>query len=228
MTQNKSNESIYCGRIVGVMATPDGLPCAVYRVSSRSFPNRTAVVLPDGAAIEPRDKAEALKNPYIAYRCIRFGPDVAVATNGSHTDAIYERMAHGTPPRDAIAMALMAFDYEHDQLDTPRIVAAIRRGDMTGWLGIVRADGIQVEAVPLVPGQVHILATYELDHVGGPGQSGPFSCESGDAIVQGLYHEPVFARLLKPVCGACVLQTADAGGDAGFQVFTGDAPPAAC
>ena len=34
---------MYVGRIVAIGMTKDGRPCAMYRVSSRSFPNRRAV-----------------------------------------------------------------------------------------------------------------------------------------------------------------------------------------
>ncbi len=213
-------KELYCGRIVSIFCTPNGIIGAAYRVSSRSFPNRTMRILPDGASVEPRDPAETMKNPYIAYRCIRYGGEVAVASNGHHTDAVYERMAAGTPPRDAIALSLLAYDYEHDQLNTPRIVAAVRRGDRNGYLGVVRADGIQVEAVPLSPGEVHVLATYELDRIGGPGQCADFRLEDVNGIVQGLFLESPFKELLKPVCGSCVIE-----GPAGYAVAAGDAPP---
>ena len=92
MDEATGGQQIYCGRIVGAYLTPSGKPGVLYRVSSRSFPNRTAALLPDGAAIVPRDPKEAEENPYIAYRCLRYNASTAVASNGSH------RTAHETRP----------------------------------------------------------------------------------------------------------------------------------
>ena len=73
-----TDESLYCGRFVGVCRTKAGACGVFYRVSSRSFPNRTAVAAPGGALIVPRDPREAEVNPYIDYRCLRRGGGAAV------------------------------------------------------------------------------------------------------------------------------------------------------
>ena len=211
-------EEIYCGRVVGVFMTPSGACGVAYRVSSRSFPNRKAVAQPGGASISPVDPHEARQNPYIAYRCLCTDREVAVASNGSHTGAIFERLAAGTPARDAVALGLLAFDYEHDSLNTPRIVAAVRRGAAEGVLGIIRKDGLQVETVELAPGTVHIVATYGLDRIGDPRQTAAFPVEGADAVVASLFDAPPFVHLLKPVCGACAVAAAD-----GFTIAVGQA-----
>ena len=41
-------------------------------------------------------------------------------TNGSHTDPIIEKIMAGMNLRDAFTLSLLAMDYEHDTLDTPR------------------------------------------------------------------------------------------------------------
>jgi IMP cyclohydrolase len=215
-----SEASVYCGRFVGVCRTRAGAGGVFYRVSSRSFPNRTAVALPDGAAIVPRDPREAEKNPYIAYRCLRHGGGIAVASNGSHTDALFERIAAGMPPREALAFVLLAFDYEHDQLNTPRIAACVAGGD--AFLGIVRHTGIQVETVALAAGEARFVATYEIDRVGDPRGRGTIGADDAPAIAKALFDAPPFAGLAKPVCGAVAL---GAGGS--FQVAVKDAGPAA-
>ena len=76
---------MYIGRIVAFGMTKDGRPCAMYRVSSRSFPNRRAVENNGNIAIIPREGAEGdlAKNPYISYNCLRIAGEWAVATNGS-------------------------------------------------------------------------------------------------------------------------------------------------
>ena len=116
---------MYLGRIVAIGMTPAGKAAAMYRVSSRSFPNREAVLIGNQVAILPRAgfEADLRKNPYISYNCIRLAGEWAVATNGSQTDPIVEKIAMGIPPRDAISLGLLAMDYEKDSLDTPRIVA---------------------------------------------------------------------------------------------------------
>ena len=45
---------MYIGRIVCVARTADGRLCAAYRVSSRMFPNRTAVVSEGKVSIIPK------------------------------------------------------------------------------------------------------------------------------------------------------------------------------
>ena len=76
---------MYIGRIVSVVQTPEGKLGAVYRVSSRSFPNRTAVPGADKVSIIPKPghEGDIHKNPYIAYNCVRIvcGGRVAVVTN---------------------------------------------------------------------------------------------------------------------------------------------------
>ena len=85
---------MYVGRIVAVGRTPEGANAALYRVSSRSFPNRKAVDLGGKLAIVPREghEGDVQKNPYIAYNCLRVANGWAIATNGSHTDPIVEKV----------------------------------------------------------------------------------------------------------------------------------------
>jgi len=73
--------SLYIGRIVLVGRTAEGAPAAAYRVSSRSFPNRTARYTERGISIVPREghEGDVFKNPYIAYHCIRTVCDDNVA-----------------------------------------------------------------------------------------------------------------------------------------------------
>ena len=150
---------MYVGRFVTIGKT-NGKLWAGYRVSSRSFPNRYAVKLNDAtAAIMPKDVKDLEKSPYISYNCIRVLPDVAVVTNGSHTDAIFEKIQMGYPPRDALALSLLAMDYEKDSYNTPRIAAVISKGEAD--LGIVTKDGINVTAFPLHEKECLMVATYE-------------------------------------------------------------------
>ena len=150
---------MYVGRFVCVGKT-NGKLWAGYRVSSRSFPNRYAVKLSgDTVAIMPKDVKDLEKSPYISYNCIRVLPDAAVVANGSHTDPIVEKISRGYPPRDALALSLLAMDYEKDSLNTPRIAAVLNRD--AAYLGIVTKDGLNVSSVPVLENESFMVATYE-------------------------------------------------------------------
>jgi IMP cyclohydrolase len=96
---------MYVGRIVAVGMTRAGKAAAMYRVSSRSFPNREARLINGVVSIMPKAGFEddLAKNPYIAYNCLRITGDIAVASNGSHTDPITEKISAGMSVRDAVA-----------------------------------------------------------------------------------------------------------------------------
>ena len=88
---------MYIGRIVAAGMTPNGNVTAAYRVSSRSFPNRTAQLRDETVAIMPRrgHEADLAKSPYIAYNALRLSGSIALATNGSQTDPIIGAGASG-------------------------------------------------------------------------------------------------------------------------------------
>lgn len=149
---------MYVGRIV-IVGRSQGRSFVAYRVSSRSFPNRRAEVRGKSILVSPLDPADLARNPYIAYNCIRVAGDVAVVSNGTHTDMILERIQDGQRPIDALAVSLVAYGYERDELDTPRIAGAVR-GDR-GWLGIAKRDEFRVREFNLEDGQAFLVATYE-------------------------------------------------------------------
>lgn len=157
--------AIYLGRIVAVAVTPSGKSAALYRVSSRSFPNRMASVSPGGKTVSiiprPGHEADVAKSPYIAYNAARLVGQYAVLANGSHTDPVAEKIAMGFPVRDALALSHLAMDYEKDSCNTPRITAVADARSRVGWLATVRADGLDVRSFPLEPGRVIHLSTYE-------------------------------------------------------------------
>jgi IMP cyclohydrolase len=109
--------------------------------------------------VSPRDPADLARNPYIAYNCIRVADDVAVVANGTQADMILERIEDGQKPNDAIALSLVAYGYERDELDTPRIAGAVRRDK--GWLGIAKRDEFRVREFKLEETQALLVATYE-------------------------------------------------------------------
>jgi IMP cyclohydrolase len=149
---------MYVGRIV-VVGRSRGRDFVAYRVSSRSFPNRRAEVRNKGILVSPIDPADLARNPYIAYNCIRVLDEVAVVSNGTQTDMILEKIEDGLRPLDAIALSLVSYGFEKDELDTPRIAGAIR-GDRA-WMGIAKRDEYRVQEFELQDGQAIMVATYE-------------------------------------------------------------------
>jgi hypothetical protein len=84
---------MYVGRIVAVGCNQRGDPVAAYRVSSRSFSNRSAEQVGDTVRIVAHaGSADAVSDsPYIAYECLIWNSRFAVVSNGTHTRPIYER-----------------------------------------------------------------------------------------------------------------------------------------
>ncbi|CDG64321.1 MAG: cyclohydrolase [Methanobacterium sp.] len=150
---------MYLGRILAVGSNETGNFVA-YRVSSRSFPNRVTRTFPDRVAVVPKEghEKDVFVSPYIAYNCIRLVDDVAVVSNGSHTDVIAEKIASGMSIRDSLALSLMTMDYEKDDYNTPRIAGAITL-DGEAYIGIVTHEKVQVEKVPA--GKAMYISTYE-------------------------------------------------------------------
>jgi IMP cyclohydrolase len=147
---------MYVGRFLVV-----GPGIAAYRVSSRSFPNRRVVERDGTLTVGPTPDAPETDNPYIAYNCVRAadrgdGP-MAVVGNGSHVDPIAEKVDMGYPARDALALSLLALDFEKDDYDTPRIAGVV--GDDEACVATVRRDALLVEAVE----EPTLVATYETD-----------------------------------------------------------------
>ena len=201
---------MYVGRIVAVGKTPAGANTALYRVSSRSFPNRQAVAQDGTVAVVPRPGSEAdvARNPYIAYNALRLVGEWAVAANGSQTDPIAERIAAGMPVRDALALVMLALDYEKDNYDTPRIAGAVPlRGD-SGWLAVVRRDALVVKEVPLTAGRLLYIATYEADDVR-DSQAGDFSVTTATEAARFIVDGGLFRGLERPVTSAAAV----AGGE---------------
>lgn len=214
---------MYVGRIVSIAMAKDGRLCGAYRVSSRSFPNRTAVLREHAVSIVPKPghEADVHKNPYIAYNCVRVvcGGDVAVVTNGSHTDPIAEKIMAGMNPRDALLLSLMTLDYEKDDYDTPRIAGvADKRNGGAGYLGIVRKDGVHVSRVPLEAGMFYYVATYEECRISET-QSGAFPAENAEEACRFMLGGGVFAERTNPVTAVAAMAT-----QTGFELTTMDVP----
>ena len=212
---------MYVGRIVAIGRTTDGRGAALYRVSSRSFPNRMAKVLEKGIAIVPKPGFEndIQKNPYIAYNCFRTAREFAVVSNGSQTDPVAEKIQAGMAPRDALAYVMLSMDYEHDSLDTPRITGVITPEGDRGWLAIVRKDALLVREYALKPGEAFYVSTYEKNDPNcsqtEPNFTAMNAAEACDFILGG----GIFADFEKPVSAVCAVAKADKS----FETATKDA-----
>ena len=215
------SEGLYIGRIVSVALTEDGKLCAGYRVSSRSFPNRTAVIGEGKVSIVPKagHEGDVQKNPYIAYNCARVVCDgaVAVVTNGSQTDPIAEKMDSGMSARDALALASLSLDYEKDDYNTPRVSAVVDRRDGSGWLAIVRHDGLEVRQMPIVAGRCFYVATYE-ENTLSLEQDSAFPAKSAKDACGVMLSGGVFANRLNPVSAVAAVAQDD-----GFELAAEDA-----
>ena len=198
--------AMYVGRIVAVGQTRAGANAALYRVSSRSFPNRRAVELNGHLAIVPREghEADLGKSPYISYNCVRVAAEWAVVSNGSQTDPIAEKILSGVPVRDAIITVLSALDYEKDDYNTPRIVGAIPMTGDRAWLGVIRHDAIVVKSVTLEPGRAAYVATYEANDVTSD-QVFDFDAPNAAAAARYVVDGGGFADFDQPVTSAAAL-----------------------
>jgi len=202
---------MYLGRIVAIGMTPAGNAAALYRVSSRSFPNRRAVLAGERVSIIPREGCEAdlARNPYISYNCLRLAGEWAVATNGSQTDPIVEKIAQGMAPRDAITLGLLALDYEKDSLDTPRIVAAVSNRKPVGYLGIIRRDAVLVREFALEPGVVRYLSTYECNRPADENVDRGFDAADAAAAAAYVVDGGVFAGFTNAVTSTAAVAAED-------------------
>jgi IMP cyclohydrolase len=193
---------MYVGRIVIVGRTEEK-SWAGYRVSSGSFPNRRAQVRNRSIMVSPLDPEDLAKNPYIAYNCIRTSGEVAVAANGTQADMIIEKIEDGLRPLDAIALSLVAYGYERDELDTPRLAGAV--GDDKAWMGIAMKGEFRVKEFALKNGDAFMVATY--------GKTGfePVTISGRGAV--SIARSAFDLSFERPVCSAAAFQC-----DEGFEL----------
>ncbi|MBO8175105.1 MAG: IMP cyclohydrolase [Thermococcus sp.] len=150
----------YVGRMLGV-GLKEGKPFAFYRVSSRSFPNRTAKLRGDEVVVL---NLTGTTNPYVSYTAVKIFRDYAVVSNGSHTTFIAHAL-EWEKPKKALIHVLDAMDYERDALNTPRIAGIIQRDKDEAFLGFAGKDEFWVKRVKLNEGKAFFTATYNVESV---------------------------------------------------------------
>ena len=198
---------MYLGRIVSIGMTQDGKATAMYRVSSRSFPNREARKIGEAISIMPRPGFEddLKKNPYITYNCARITDKYAIVSNGSQTDPITEKIAMGMPVRDALAYCSLSMDYEKDDYNTPRVTAVVSRTEPKGWLAIVRHDALIVREFKLEPGKAYYVSTYEKNTPTTHNIDNGFDAADVESAAQYVVDGGVFADFEHPVTSAALM-----------------------
>ncbi len=181
---------MYIGRFVVV-----GPGLGAYRVSSRSFPNRRIVDREGTLTVGPTAAAEETDNPYVSYNCLRPAGDGVVLGNGSHVDPVAEKVDMGYPARDALALALLALDFEKDDYDTPRVASVVTAE--TAFVGIVRRDALLIEEVD----EPTLVATYE--------ENSPRAFEFRATTAEDAAREAYALDFEHPVCAAAARVTED-------------------
>jgi IMP cyclohydrolase len=199
---------MYVGRIAAVGMTKKSQLVSMYRVSSRSFPNRQTKVIGQAIAIVPREgfETDIYKNPYIAYNCLRVGEAYAVTGNGTHVDPIFEKLNSGMRMRDAVVSVLFGMDYEHDQLATPRIVAIVHKEGRRCILGIVRRDALLVQELVVKQGEAYYVATYEHNSPSESYRDDRFDVATTEEACDYILGKGVFANFERPISAACAIE----------------------
>ncbi len=202
---------MYVGRIVAVGMNQKGKCVGMYRVSSRSFPNRVTRFNGPFIAVVPKDGFvdDYKKSPYIAYNCIRLANENAVISNGSHTDPIAEKIKMGYPIRDALALSLLSLDYEKDNYNTPRIAGVITKKSNKALLGIIKKDALLVKEFNLTPGKLFYIATYEHDTPCFHYCDNDFDAVDSEEARNYVMSKGVFKDLENPVTSAAVIEASD-------------------
>lgn len=182
---------MYVGRIVSVGINNEGKPYVAYRVSSRSFPNRKSIDFEDKAAIVPKEgfEKDIYKNSYIAYNCIKIIDDIAIVSNGSHTDVIADKIAVGMNIKDALTYSLLTMDYEKDDYNTPRIAGVVTPSK--AYIGLVSDNKILVEEIE---NAVYISTYGELNPI-----TIDFKAKTSEEAAKFIFDEGAFKELEKPV-----------------------------
>ena len=206
---------MYLGRIVAVGITKTNRLSLMYRVSSRSFPNRVIKEINGALSVIPTPGSESdiYQNPYISYNCLRHNSEFAVVGNGTHTDPIFEKLESGMRIRDSLTSVLFGMDFEHDDYSTPRIAAVVSRRSKSLALGIIRSDGLEVNVFGLEPDTYRYLSTYERNQISVHNSGSGFDLSSSEEVSRFIIDQGEFSNFINPVSSASAIET-----DTGFEI----------
>jgi IMP cyclohydrolase len=199
---------MYVGRIVSIGKNKESNHAIMYRISSRSFPNRKVDISDNEASIVPLEgfESDLFKNRFISYNCIRMSDEYVVVANGSHTDYIFEKLQRGLSIRDSMISVLFGMDYEHDSLNTPRIVAVFNNNKKETYFGIIKEDGIWVQKILLKKGQAFYVATYEQEYFTNRYFDDAFNVSNESEACEYILSKGVFANLEKSILAVSVFE----------------------
>ena len=202
---------MYVGRIVAAGRTRDGKMTLLYRVSSRSFPDRRIVIGEDAAAVVRSEGVDAARSEYVYYNCYRRVGQACVVTNGSHTDLIAERLRQGLSPTDAVLQVLSFLGYERDDLSTPRIAVAFDPARSTSEVvfGIAGKDHFGVWTQRIAEGKVACISTYGATSELGGALEGGLSSSAAVDLAPELMGQGLFAGFSHPICSLAVVLSPD-------------------
>lgn len=190
---------MYTGRILSIGMNCEGKPFVAYRVSSRSFPNRQCLKFNNRASIVPKEgfEKDIFENTYITYNCIRIVKDMAIVSNGSHTDVIADKIALGMNIKDAIAYSLLTLDYEKDDYHTPRIAGVVtstnKKDDYVCYVGIANDEKLLVDKIPY--GEAVFISTYGSQFY----DPVDFDAKTADDAAKFIFDGGIFANYKKAV-----------------------------
>jgi IMP cyclohydrolase len=108
------------------------------------------------------------------------------------------------PPRDAMALASLILDYEKDSYDTPRVSAVVDKRDKSGWLAIVRKNGLEVRQMPLELGRFFYVATYE-ENTLSLSNTGAYDAATAEQACDFILGKGVFADRENPVTAVAAM-----------------------
>jgi IMP cyclohydrolase len=186
---------MYLGRILALGLTSESNPFVAYRLSSRSFSNRRVLVSKERASIIPKEgyESDIFKNPYISYNCLKIVDNIAVISNGSHTDVIADKIESGMEMKDALTLSLLTMGYEKDNYNTSRIAGVVNPDEYEAYIGIVTDEKILVEKLDSETAK--FISTYQ--------QQTPINTEfpvkTPKDLAQYIFNQGEFKNFTKPV-----------------------------
>ena len=197
----------YLGRIIALGKTEQDKLVGIYRVSSRSFPNREAIKEGNTVSIRLKKKYEKnSNNPYISYDCLTILGEKVIISNGIHTDYIKQKILNNYKPKDALISILSAMDYEYDQLNTPRIAGIICLESKTFSLGIIRDDGLEVKSFSPQKGEIYYIATYKHNSISDKFKFSNFCVKNSTEACEYILNKNPFKKFSYPILSASAFQ----------------------